>query len=83
MVVVYFAFSATSFGITAILAQREIKGRKDFKRMLFGGTLNVYLYYRHLRNRHEKRGGRFKLFLLATLNSVISAIFFVITAFSR
>ena len=83
MVVGYFAFTATFFGITAILAQREIKARQDFKMVLFGGTLNVYRYYRHLRNKHEKLSARFKLFLLAHLNFVICAIVFVIRAFSR
>ncbi len=81
MIGIYLVFTMAFFGITAILAQREIKARPDFRMVLFAGTLNVYRYYRHLRNNHEKLSARFKLFLLAHLNFLLCAIMFVITAF--
>jgi len=77
---IYFALTIAFFGITAILAQREIKARQDFEMISFGGTLNVYRYYRHLRNKHEKLSVRFKLFLLAQLNFIFCL---AITAFWR
>ena len=83
MAVLYLAFGMAFFGITAILAQREIKARGDFRMVLFGGTLNVYRYYRHLRDNHEKLSARFKLFLLAHLNFLLCVVVVVITAFSH
>jgi hypothetical protein len=81
IVEIYLAFTMVFFGITAILAQREIKARSDFQMILLGGTLNVYRYYRHLRNNHEELTTRFRLFLLAHLNFVLCVIVFVISAF--
>ena len=83
MVVLYLAFTMFFFGITAILIHREIKARPDFRMVLFGGTLNVYRYYRHLKNNYQKLSPRFKLFLLAHLNFLLCAALFVITAFSH
>ena len=79
----YLVFTMAFFGITAILAQREIKARLDFQMVLFGGTLNVYRYYRHLRKTHEELSPRFKLFLLAHLNFLFCTIVLVIIALSR
>jgi len=45
--VLYLAFSVTFFGVTAILTQREINARKDFKMTPLAGSLNVYFYYMH------------------------------------
>jgi hypothetical protein len=80
---IYLVLTMAFFGIAAILTQSEIKDRSDFRMVLFGGTLNVFRYYRHLRNKHEKLSARFKLFLLAHLNFLLCAIVCVITAFSH
>ena len=80
IVSVYTAFTIAFFGISAILVGREIKARSDFQMVMFGGTLNVYRYYRHLRNKDEELSIRFKLFLLAHLNFVLWAIVFMSTA---
>jgi hypothetical protein len=80
---IYLAFTVTFFGITAILVQREIKARQDFKILFFGGTLNVFRYYAHLRKNHEALSTRFKLCLLAHFNFLVCVIVFVITAFSQ
>jgi len=82
VVAIYLAFSVAFFGITAILAQREIKARSDFRMVMFGGTLNVYRYCGHLKNKHEKPSAKFKLFLLAHLNFLLCAVVFVISAFT-
>ena len=81
VVMLYLAFSATFFGITAILVQREVKARQDFKILLFGGTLNLFRYYAHLRKNHERLSTRFKLYLLSHFNFLVCVIVFVITAF--
>jgi hypothetical protein len=83
MIEIYLAFTMVFFGLTAIAAGREINARHDFKMVLFGGTLNVYRYYIHLRANKEKLSTRFKLFLLAHLNFVLCAIVFLITALAR
>jgi hypothetical protein len=80
---IYLAFTVAFFGITAIFAQREIKARADFRMARFGGTLNAYRHYRHLRNNFEKPSARFKFFLLVHLNFLLCAIVFVIAAFAR
>ncbi len=82
MVAIYLAFTATFFGITAILVQREIKARQDFKPLLVGGTLNVFRYYAHLRKNHERLSTRLKLCLLAHFNFLACVILFVVTGFS-
>ena len=78
MIESYVVLTVAFFGITGILAQREIKTRQDFKMVLFGGTLNVYRYYRYLRNKHETPSTRFKLFLLAHLNFALCVTVFVV-----
>ena len=83
VVAIYVAFTAIFFGITAILLEREIKARQDFKILLFGGTLNVFRYYAHLRKNHERPSTRFKLCLLAHFNFLVCVIIFLVTAFSH
>ena len=80
---IYLLFTIVLFGITAILTHREIRARSDFQMVLFGGTLNVFRYYRHLRNNNERLSANLKLFLFAHLNFLICAIVFVVTAFSH
>lgn len=75
--VIYLIFTAILFGITALVALREIKSRTDFKMLSGGGTYNVYRYYRHLKNNNEKLSVGFKLFLIAHLNFVIFWIIFI------
>ena len=83
IVEIYLVLSIVYFGITAIYVQREVKARRDFKLVLFGGTLNVFRYYRHLRSNHEKLSTRFKLLLFAHINFLVCIIVFLITALSR
>ncbi len=77
---IYFLLTMIFLGITAIIVGREIKARPDFKMAMFGGTLNSYRYYRHLKNKNEKVSPRFKLFLLAHFNFVLCVIAFIVTA---
>tara|TARA_B100001964_G_C14059961_1_gene520927 strand:- start:240 stop:515 length:276 start_codon:yes stop_codon:yes gene_type:complete len=79
--VIYIAFTATFFGITAILSGREIDKRTDFKMVTLGGTYNVYLYYKHIRKNNEQLSIRFKLFLIAHLNFILCIIAFLSCAF--
>lgn len=81
MILIYLAFTATFFGITVILLEREIKARQDFKPLLFGGTLNVFRYYAHLRRNNEPLSTRLKLCLLAHFNFLVCAILFLATPF--
>jgi hypothetical protein len=67
------------FGITAIAAGREMKARRDFKMVLFGGTYNVYRYYKHLKANKERFSAGFTLFLLAHLNLAVCVVVFVVT----
>jgi hypothetical protein len=78
MIEIYIWLTVAFFGITGILAQREINTRQDFKMVFFGGTLNIYRYYRYLRNKHETPSARFKLFLLAHLNFALCVIVLVV-----
>lgn len=74
MLIIYLVFSAVLFGITGIIAQREVKSRTDFKILLGGGTYNVYRYYVHLKKNNEKLSIGFKLFLIAHVNFIICTI---------
>jgi hypothetical protein len=73
-VFIYLAVTMVFFGVTAIVAGREMKARRDFKMALLGGTYNVYRYYKHLRMNNEGFSTMFKLFLLAHLNFAVCAI---------
>jgi hypothetical protein len=77
---VYLVLTMAFLGITAIAAGREIKARQDFRITPFGGTLNVYRYYRQVKNNQEKLSPRFKLFLLAHINLLLCVIVFVIAS---
>ena len=79
--IIYLVFSTIFSGITGILTQREINTRKDFKMTPLAGTLNVYFYYKFLKERQEKLSPRLKMFLLALLNFAMCAIVFLFTAF--
>lgn len=79
--VLYLAFSATFFGITAILTQREVNARKDFTMIPFAGSLNVYFYYKFLKERQEQLSPRFKMFLLAHMNLALSMVVFLFSFF--
>jgi len=83
MAMIYLASTATFFGVTVILVEREMKARHDFKPLFFGGTLNVFWYYAHLRKNHERLSTRFKLCLLAHFNFLVCVILFLTTAFSH
>lgn len=74
--VLYMAFSVTLFGVTGILTQREINARKDFKMTPLAGSLNVYFYYKHLKERQENVSTNFKWFLFAHFNFALSAVVF-------
>ena len=74
--VLYLAFSVTFFGVTAILAQREINARKDFKMTPLAGSLNVYFYYKHQKEKRENLSTNFKWFLFAHLNFALCAVVF-------
>lgn len=79
--IVYLTFSTIFFGITGILAQREITARKDFKMTPLAGTLNVYFYYKFQKERQEQLSPRFKMFLLAHLNFALCAVVFLYVVF--
>jgi hypothetical protein len=79
--IVYLVFSTIFFGVAAILTQREINARKDFKMTPLAGTLNVYLYYKFQKERQEQLSTRFKMFLLAHLNFALCAVVFLFTFF--
>jgi len=80
---IYMALTVVFFGITVIAFGREVEGRPDFKPGLFGGTLNVYRYYKHLKRNNEKFSTRFRLFLMAQLNLGLFMIIFLITTLLR
>lgn len=71
------------FAITAIIVQREVNSRSDFKITLGGGTYNVYRYYVHLKKNNEKLSISFKLFLIAHINFVIFIIVWIINFFQN
>ncbi len=75
----YGVITVAFFGITAMLVQDEIKGRNDFELVTCGGTYNVFRYYRHLKNSHEKFSLKFKLLLLSHLNFLIFFVVFMAT----
>ena len=77
IILIYFAFTVVFFGLTSIGAGRQMKARRDFKGVLFGGTYNVYRYCKHLKANKERLSVGFKLFLLAHLNFVVCIIVFV------
>ncbi len=83
LVAIYLVLTMVFFGVTAIATGREVKARRDFKMTLFGGTYNVYRYYKHLKMNNERFSTRFKLFLLAHLNFVLCIVVFVATALWR
>jgi len=78
--VIYLMFTAIFFGITAIIAQREVNSRKDFEMLLGGGTYNVYRYYMHLKKNNEKQSLGFKLFLIAHVNFAFCFILWIYIA---
>jgi len=79
IVVIYLVFTMVFFGMTVIAAEREVRARRDFKMVLFGGTYNVYRYYKHLRTNNERFSMKFKLCLLAHLNFAVCVVVFVAT----
>lgn len=81
MLIMYLIFTIMLFGISAIIVQREINSRSDFKITLGGGTYNVYLYYEHLKKNNEKLSTGYKLFLVAHVNFIICFIVWVINFF--
>jgi hypothetical protein len=77
VVVIYLTLTIVFFGVTAIAAEREVRARLDFRMTLFGGTYNVYRYYKHLKMKEEAFSTTFKLFLWAHLNFALCVVVFV------
>lgn len=74
MLIIYLIFTIMLFGITAIIVQREVNNRSDFKITLVGGTFNVYRYYGYLKKNNEKLSISYKLFIIAHVNLILCVI---------
>jgi len=76
---IYFPLTITIYGIACILLSREARNR-NVKFITFGGTYNVFVYYRELRKRNEKLSGRFWLYIASSANLILCMILFLIIA---
>jgi len=78
MIILYFLFTALMFGFSAIIVNREIYSRSDFKIAPFRGTYNIYRYYVHLKKKNEKLSLGFKVFIAANINLGVCCIIWVV-----